>query len=328
MRDGLRHIDWNVFGTCPRKFFFRHGLQIAPPSEFEFDSDQWLDPLMMGSLLHEVFEAFLREITKENRFPEIAQDHARVQEILHDQVDRYRATYPVPNEDAYRRQLEQLEKTCEIFLHQEEAYCRENDAFPWIPEASIGLETEPESELDIAEPVRLKLSDGRSFTTGGRIDRIDRVGGKEATQFAIWDYKTGSAYGFDQDNPFKQGRKLQSFLYVGMLRHRLHSTIGKHAKVSMFGYFFPSPKMNGLRLQWTPESLTTGDEILKYIFDAIANGTFLATTEPSDCGFCEFQSICRDIKQEAAQAKELLQFCSKRKLSPLRKLREIELERK
>ena len=56
-----------TFGACPRKFFFRYGLGIYPPVEHVVDHDQWLDALQLGSLLHEVFEGFLRELTPEER---------------------------------------------------------------------------------------------------------------------------------------------------------------------------------------------------------------------------------------------------------------------
>ena len=97
--------------------------------------------------------------------------------------------------------------------------------------------------------------------------------------YAIWDYKSGSSYGFDLENPLKQGRKLQPYLYVGMLRHRLSAMGGGTDAVESFGYFFPNPKTEGLRLQWTPAELRGGDDVLKNICDLIASGVFLPTTD-------------------------------------------------
>ena len=166
-----------AFGSCPRKFFFRYGLGIYPPDEHEVDHERWLDALQLGSLLHEVFEDFLRELTKQDRIPELARDHASLLALLHEKTDVLQQTIPVPNQDAFERQLQRLEKTCEIFLRNEEEHCRSTGSVPWILEASIGLGDDPVSQVDVPEPVALSLSDGRAIKVGGRIDRIDQIGG-------------------------------------------------------------------------------------------------------------------------------------------------------
>ena len=112
-----------TFGTCPRKFFFRYGLGIYPPVEHVVDHDQWLDALQLGSLLHEVFEDFLRELTPEERAPDLVRDKDNLLKLLHAKIEVCRQTIPVPNQDAYERQLQRLEKTCEIFLRNEEEHC-------------------------------------------------------------------------------------------------------------------------------------------------------------------------------------------------------------
>ena len=106
------------------------------------------------------------------------------------------------------------------FLDKEEEYCLANNARPWVLEASLGLTTESKTELDCLDPVPLTLSDGRLIRVGGRLDRVDKLTVDGSERYAIWDYKSGSSYGFDLEDPFKQGRKLQPYLYVGMLRHR------------------------------------------------------------------------------------------------------------
>lgn len=314
-----------AFGVCPRKFLFRHGLRIAPPNQHTVDSDQWLDPLTFGSLLHEVFEEFLRELSIGNEVPQLSRDQADLLGLLHRKVDELREVVPIPNEDAYRRQLHRLEKTCEIFLRHEEEYCRTKGAVPWVFEASIGLGEPPLSDVDQPEPIPVKLSDGRVLYLGGRIDRIDRVGGSNAVDFAIWDYKSGSAWGFDLADPFKQGRKLQSYLYVEMLKHRLQADFGANARVSSFGYFFPSPRTEGLRLQWAPAELDGGDSILRTICDAIAAGAFPATSEKSDCNYCDYLPICGDPKRTANDSLTQLRVAPDDVLDSVRQLRGIQL---
>ena len=315
-----------TFGTCPRKFFFRYGLGIYPPVEHVVDHDQWLDALQIGSLLHEVFEDFLRKLTAQERMPEFDNDKEDLLNLLHAKIEICRQTIPVPNQDAYERQLQRLEKTCDIFLRNEEDHCRSTGSIPWVLEASIGLGDDPTSTVDSTEPVSLALPDGRTIKVGGRIDRIDRLGDDSVLDFSIWDYKSGSAWGFDAGDPFRQGRKLQPYLYVKMLRHRLVATVDPKAKVNYFGYFFPSPKTGGLRIQWTSSELRSGDEIIGHMCDAISAGSFVATSDKIDCKYCDYLPICGSPEATAASSLVQLEGCEDKSLNPVRALREVMLE--
>ena len=315
-----------TFGACPRKFFLRYGLGIYPPDEHVVDNERWLDALQLGSLIHDVFEHFLRDLTQQERVPQLDRDFADLKSLLHAKIETIKSEIPIPNQDAYQRQLERLEKTCEIFLRKEESYYRETNSIPWVLEASIGLGDEPQSALDCIEPVSLTLSDGRVLSVGGKIDRIDKIGGLDTLRFGIWDYKSGSTWGFDQANPFQQGRKLQPFLYAAMLRHRLVKEIGTDAKPIFFGYFFPSPSAEGQRLRWTSGELKTGDALVSHICDAISAGAFLATNDSKDCGFCQYLPICGTPTATCSQSLIQLETCPDTALDPMRSLREIALE--
>ena len=211
-------------------------------------------------------------------------------------------------------------------MRNEEQHCRSTGSVPWILEASIGLGDEPNSSVDCSEPVSLSLSDGRAVKVGGRIDRIDKIGGEDSLEFSIWDYKTGSSWAFDSADPFKQGRKLQPYLYAGMLRHRVVASVAAEAKVNYFGYFFPSPKNEGLRLKWTTAELRSGDQILRHICDAISNGAFVATNEASDCKFCDYRPICGEPDEIAEASLVQLENCDHEALDSIRALRGLSLE--
>ena len=111
-----------------------------------------------------------------------------------------------------------------------------------------------------------------------------------------------------------------------MLRHRLAASVGPEAQVNYFGYFFPSPKMEGLRLQWTVGELHSGDEILRHICDAISSGAFIATNEKSDCTYCEYLPICGPPSETANSALVQLETCDHKSLDPQRALRGVLLE--
>lgn len=313
-----------TFGSCPRRFLFKYGLGVYPPDEWNIDPERWLDPMTLGNLVHGLFERFMRELTSKDLIPELERDLPRLLELLDDCVSNYLRDFPAPNEDAFQRQMDWLRESCEIFLEKEQAYCQATGARPWVLEAAIGLDEEPQSELDCREPVSLCLNNGQVIRIGGRIDRIDRLNQSGSESFAIWDYKSGSDWGFSVEDPFMQGRKLQSFLYVGMLRHRL-AAVGKNKNVATsFGYFFPNAKTQGQRIEWISADLIHGDAILQDICQLIQRGVFPATTDPKDCQYCDYNTVCQDTDWVAAESIRMsLESRNQESLGLWKKLREV-----
>jgi ATP-dependent helicase/nuclease subunit B len=312
-------------GACPRRFFFRYGLGAHAPDQWIVDHERWLDPLQIGNLLHGLFEQFLRDLTQRGLVPDARRDRKLLLDRLNESIIELRSDIPIPNEDAFRRTRSMLEETCEIFLVKEEEYCRNRGARPWVLEASLGIDQEPASPIDCRQPIPLTLSDGRVIRVQGRLDRIDQLATDGSQRYAIWDYKSGSSYGFDSEAPFKEGRKLQPFLYVGMLRHRIASSGGRADDVESFGYFFPNPREEGLRLQWTWAQLQNGNDIVKHICDLVSKGVFTATTSSSDCEYCDYAPVCGDTTWITQQSLWKAQQASNTALDPLRKLRGIEV---
>ncbi len=234
---------FETFGTCPRRYFFKYGLGVWSPDECVVDSERWLDALQFGNLVHELFEDFLRGHTQSELLPNLSRDLQPLLELLNSKIERLQSEIPIPNQDAFLRQRRVLESVCEIFLRKEQEYCETYKARPWILEASCGLDGEPRTELDCSEPIALDLSDGRVIRMGGRIDRVDKLLVDGSERYAIWDYKSGSDFGFSQEDPFHFGRKLQPFLYVGMLRHRIAAMGGERDSVTSFRA--PEPRVCG-----------------------------------------------------------------------------------
>ena len=295
------------FGACPRRFFFRYGLGIYAPDDCELDRGRWLDPMQYGSLVHDLFEDFLIELTSEDLVPEFERDRTPLLTLLSEKAESLREQIPSPNEDAFLRQYRQLEETCEIFLRKEEDYCRKHAARPWVMEASIGLGDAVRSELDCPEPLPLQLQDGRVIRVAGRIDRIDRLQNSGSESYAIWDYKSGSTFGFQDAGVIYSGRKLQPLLYAGMLRHRLEATDRSAEQFSSFGYFFPSPRADGFRIYWRSMQIDRSNDVLSAICNMIEQGIFVATTDSADCKYCEYKSACGDIHQVTGQSREMAQ---------------------
>ncbi len=284
------------FGRCPRQFFFQRGLGIYPPDEWNVDPECWLDAMQTGQLMHTVFERFFRQLADKQRPLDYRRDTPLLKSVLKLCVDEWREEFPIPNLDTYERQVNELQEMCEIFLWSEHNYCRQFAATPWVLEASFGDPAVGDSIIDSDTPIEVMLRDGRRLRCTGRLDRVDRVQVNGKEHFVIWDYKTGSDYDYSQQDPFAQGRKLQPFLYLNMLRQRLVEFGHDPRSVLAFGYFFPSPKVQGKRMKWSADELESGHTILRHLSDSIAQGLFPATTSIEDCTFCAYKSICGDLR--------------------------------
>jgi ATP-dependent helicase/nuclease subunit B len=315
-----------TLGACPLRYFFRYVLEIEPPDELVMDPNVWLDPLARGSLLHEVFERFFKELVERGAVPEAKRDEGRLLAILKSLIDRYRAEIPPPFEAVFRREVAALHRTARIFLREEEVYCRETGNRPMFMEVSIGMKMEgPGTGLDTAEPVEIKLPDGGSLRVRGRIDRVDRVAEAGLNSFVIWDYKTGGTWKYTQEpRPFWAGRVVQHALYTMMMSARLKA-LGREfpeGEVERFGYFFPSDKAGGERIEFTPPQLGAGGEVLERLAKIAASGAFLATNQAdNDCGYCDYAGICGDVHALASASDRKLKSPSNLVLTPYAELR-------
>jgi ATP-dependent helicase/nuclease subunit B len=311
-------------GRCPLAYFFQHVLKIEPPDELENDPDVWLDPLTQGSLLHEVFERFVNELIQRGEVPLFSRDESRLLRILDELVDRQRRLVPVPSEAVFRRQCRDLQATARIFLREDEEFCRKTGNRPCFVEASIGMKSDKQgTPLDIEEPVLVALPGGKHLRVRGRIDRLDRLGGAAKNAFVIWDYKTGSSWRYQQEPPFWQGRVVQHTLYLELMKARLLALSDRlpNARVERFGFFFPSERARGERIEFTPAELAEGGAVLERLARVAGNGAFLATNNSDDCKFCHFQRICRDFEAVAAASQRKLDNRRNITLQPYLELR-------
>jgi RecB family exonuclease len=315
-----------TMGQCPLKYFFRYVLKIGLPQELVLDPDVWLDPMARGSLLHEVFELFLKELIDRGITPEFARDEPRILEILNERIEHYEREIPPPHEAVFRREAQRLRQTVRIFLRGEEEYFRRSGNRPRYLEASIGLTSErPKTPLDTVYPVEIRLPGGRSLRARGRIDRVDQVAGTDANALAIWDYKTGGTWKYEQaPRPFWEGRVVQHILSIMVMNARLKALVEPMAgaDVDRFGFFFPSEKTAGERIEFTAAELEEGVQVLAELAQIATNGAFLATTQDDpDCNYCDYKPICGDVSEVAFAAKRKLAAQSNAILEPYRKLR-------
>ncbi len=180
-----------TMGRCPKSYFYKYVLRIAPPRDLTVDFTKWLEAPQLGELLHEVFHQFMRELMKKRQKPR-RQDKGRLLAVLNTHIETFKALYPPPNESAFRRQVLQLERIANIFLTEEEELCRSSR--PIHLETPIGMSVEgAQEDIGPRKPVRIALG-SKSIRALGVIDRIDQSEeGSEGDVHWIWDYKSGSS---------------------------------------------------------------------------------------------------------------------------------------
>jgi hypothetical protein len=183
------------------------------------------------------------------------------------------------------------------------------------------------TDLDMEEPIVLKLPDGQSIKARGRLDRVDEIIDGPSDSFAVHDYKSGSTYKYVRPDPYWQGRVVQHALYLRMAAALLTGKAARRAKTVQFEYFFPNMRSRGLRIKWRAEQLASASDIIQKLCAIPGRGCFLPTTDcDADCEYCDYIFICRDVKSTSAGAKLKLENPANTVLEPIRELRQIEID--
>ncbi|MDY6796435.1 MAG: PD-(D/E)XK nuclease family protein [Actinomycetota bacterium] len=308
-----------TLGKCPMEYFFRYILGIEPPEEYAVDTSTWLDSGERGNLLHAVFREFMCRLRGTEKLPEMDRDLAMLEEILGEEIAAWKARKPPPNREIYEREVRELEHTSRIFLQEEEAYCRSSQ--PLYFEVAIGLEPEGGGNaIDCPDPLEVELPGGGVIRARGYIDRVDRVPGSEGERFAVCDYKTGSCWGFDEADPFRQGRLIQNALYMALVRSRLEEC-HPGGEVEGFSYFFPNTREHGERIGWDSSILEEGMTVLEKLCRMLRTGCFPFTDNPEDITYSDYAPAFGDAEAAAEAVKAKLGNPDNAALSPFRDLR-------
>ncbi|MGW8320538.1 MAG: PD-(D/E)XK nuclease family protein [Thermodesulfobacteriota bacterium] len=315
-------------GACPLAYFFRYVLGIRPPDEVRIDPRVWLDPAERGQLLHAVFRRFMNLLRQQNLLPDFLRDEKLLMETLEEEVAWWRDSKPAPSRAAFERETLDLRQASRIFLQEEEEFCKESR--PFCFEASMGMMPEGQgTPLDTLEPVCLKLGHGATLRARGRIDRIDQVPASEDKRFSVWDYKTGSSWRYRTgaiEDPFQSGRIVQSALYLQLAETRLRETVSPEATVDRFGYFFPTMREHGERVEWTAAELAEGGRVLGTLCEMLAKGVFLFTDDPGDVSYSDYKDAFGDVHAAADAASRKLKNPKNEPLNPFRRLRGYDRE--
>ncbi len=303
-----------MFAKCPYSYFLHHVLKVRPLEEITITEDTWLDGMQRGSLLHKLFERFMREITAKKEKPSVVKHTTLIKSFLEEIIQEYRDKIPPPSEAIFAQERKILHKASDIFLKTEDDRCKRYS--PAFFEFAFGSE---DAEPDLREPVTISVGAGKSFNFAGRIDRIDKITEHE---YAVIDYKTGSAYGYKNNVCFNKGKTIQHAVYA-IAAEKLLRKIGKDDKVTvtLSGYLFPTEKETG-RLVIYARNDSELMQLLDVLFDILRTGIFIPSNDKDSCTYCDYTNICGESVKE--NSKQMFENTDNSEIRLLKKLQDYE----
>jgi ATP-dependent helicase/nuclease subunit B len=262
---------------CPLSWFYRYQLELVPQEDPEYDRERWLDPLSRGQLLHRIFERTGRQFRDRQFTLDGAGVRAELLAMVDEACDDWRTSAPVPSETIFRAERDALRECALIWLEMERESAAQRHAPRWL---------EFERWLD-GPAATFRLPDGRVVHVTGRVDRVDELPDQ---RLRAVDYKSGRADRYRLDpklGPLRGGRLLQPAIYAAAVS-ALHQD-----RAVEFEYHFPTPEGLGGRLSFNGAVIPQAGAIITGLMDQLARGEFIPTTDPEDCGWCEYRDICR-----------------------------------
>lgn len=275
---------------CPYAYFLENVLRLKVNDDVSYDPTKWLDAKTRGTLLHEIFEKFYKEMKVRREKPYYTKHIERLTKIAKERLNYVKTLVPPPNARTERLESEEIIESCETFLRIEEENSELGE--PLYFEYSFGEDA----------PAVIELPSG-TVHVRGIIDRVDQL---PDGSYHIIDYKTGSSYGYKTKEFFKGGRQLQHLLYTLAIEAYLGVEAGAVKKSS---YLFPTRKGAGKRFVREQEETTrtNGKDILEKLLSIVEHGHFTMTDDENECKFCEFKNICRRSTYDSDALKQKAQ---------------------
>jgi ATP-dependent helicase/nuclease subunit B len=282
------------FATCPYQFVLSAIYRFAPNDPPE--PLQRLDPLMRGSLFHEVQAGVLRALRADGRLPLESADVPRALKALAATLETTAAAYKDRLAPAITRVWDDEIAAIGRDLH---VWIRKlPEAGPWIPEYfeySFGLDDEGRDERSQREPVRI---DDR-FILRGSVDVIETRQG--SSELRITDHKTGR----NRTTPrtvIGGGGTLQPVIY-GLAIEKI---LGRPVREGRLFYATTAGGFAEHPVPLSEANRRAGLEALEIIDRAIELGFLPAAPAERACTWCDFRSICgpdepRHVARKAAE---------------------------
>jgi ATP-dependent helicase/DNAse subunit B len=288
------HLE--LYAACPLAFFFRHVLGVEPLEPPAED----LDVKQIGLLAHAVLRQFYRRMAAELSTTDLSAaglDVERVRQLMADalaeRLAEQTAGQAPPQRALWQIQGRRLGRMLERYLAAETQRSAElGGVLPVHFEVSFGTPVSAGTAVDPAstpEPLAIESDVGR-IAIDGRIDRVDRIGGRDGP-VAVVDYKTGSPRGIRGPADVLRGEAFQMPLYLLAADRLLAGKAGVHSgafwslqSARTLGAIGPTrrgPRQEGQEVGWPQLAEIVLDHVRR-IVTAIRGGDFTmrADAEP------------------------------------------------
>ena len=255
-----------MLAEAPYLYFLKYVLGVRPLEEPAIDDEPWLNHLRKGTLLHEIYERFMRSL--EGAAPSPEHDD-RMDEIVENVLEEECEAFAPPSSVVKASARRILRQNAAIFLQAESERAPDYRAeyFEWAFGRPPRHRREDADGVDA--PARIPVG-ASSLTLRGRIDRVDRQ--RETGRLSAWDYKTGGSGDYEENDPLQDGTTLQWALYA----YAIEELTGEPVHES--GYFFANVREMGRRISASPERYRADvEEILADLDELAQTGTFPIT---------------------------------------------------
>jgi ATP-dependent helicase/nuclease subunit B len=281
------------YATCPYKFLLGTIHRLEPREEPTAIIQ--LDPLLRGSIIHEILAETIRALEKGNLLPPSAERLDQATKVLDATLQRVSSRWREDLAPAIPRVWD--DEMREIRIDARRWLVRlVEEAKLWAPlhvEYQFGFGAPPNGAPGHAEPAPI----GGGWRLHGAVDSIDAAA--DGSALRITDYKTGSNH-FPRESVLAGGRMLQPMLYALAVEEMLHRPV-RQARLDFCttrGGFTTLPVDIG------PYQRNQADLALAIIKGAIVKGLLHPAPLDGACAYCDFRSVCGPTEQRRWHGKD------------------------
>ena len=284
------------WARCPFSYFLGGILRVGSTEKPE--DNHSITPLERGSLIHEILERFIRDVSEDGTMPlprESWNSRHRsalrriAEEALMDAEARGVTGKPL----MWDLESEDILNDLDTFLE------RDTDMRHRFGVSPLGAETAFGMGSDSWPDALCILQDGTRIRFRGVIDRVDIAPNRDRA--IVIDYKTGSArpYAGLEDDPTDMGRRLQLSVYALAAQQALGEDVDVRA-----AYWFVTGRAGFAIAPKEPVEGSSApvkarlSQVVTSVVSGIRNGVFPANPGKEtwrgyeNCSFCDFNSLC------------------------------------
>lgn len=290
------------YAICPHQYFVERLLGVAPVEAPEETIE--ISPMDVGNLVHESFDALVREAASRRELPDYGQpwtdaQRQRLRELANAKADEYEAQGRTGHPLLWQRHRAQILGVLEWMVDEDNRWRAEQDAKVVASELPFGLKAE--------EPVKLPLGEGRTVRFRGAADKVDQ---RRDGTLLVTDIKTGSQRkfkGLSEDDPVGGGEKLQLPVYA-MAARAAHGDVDTPVEAM---YWFVRRDRGRIQLPLTDAVRSAYATTVRLLVESMARGAFpqRAPKDPDfkwvQCPFCNPDGLGHGAVRERWEAKRL-----------------------